>query len=199
MSDLYAKARKIVNIPALISDYYTLKPNIDDKTNKVAFGTSGHRGSSKLHSFNDTHIAAIAKAVAEYRKTEGVTGPLNIGADTHALSEPALRTCVEVLAAAGVEIIFAGEKKVDLKFLLEKLAEMEITSVLVEGGGTLNFAMLEAGLVDKVYAFIAPKILGGKNAPTSVGGEGFKSLDDAINFKNVSVEKIGTDILIVAD
>lgn len=104
------------------------------------------------------------------------------------------------LRHSGAEIIMAGDgAQVDLEILMRELAAREITSVLLEGGGTLNFAMLEAGLVDKVYAFIAPKILGGKNAPTSVGGEGFKSLDDAINFKNVSVEKIGTDILIVAD
>ena len=86
--------REIVNIPSLISDYYTLKPNIDDKTNKVAFGTSGHRGSSKKNSFNEEHIVAIAQAVVEHRTAEGVTGPLYIGADTHALSEPALRSCV---------------------------------------------------------------------------------------------------------
>ena len=93
---------KIVNIPALISDYYTLKPNPDDKTNSVAFGTSGHRGSSAKHSFNEEHIVAIAQAVVEHRKAEGVTGPLFIGADTHALSQPALRSCVEVLAANDV-------------------------------------------------------------------------------------------------
>ena len=94
----------------------------------------------------------------------------------------------------------AGEgEQVDLEILMRELAAREITSIFLEGGGTLNFAMLEAGLVDKVYAFIAPKILGGKNSPSSVGGTGFKNLEDAIHFKNVSVEKIGTDILIIAD
>ena len=97
--------RKIVNIPSLISDYYTLAPNPDDKTQQVAFGTSGHRGSSALHSFNESHILAIAQAVVEHRTAEGITGPLYLGADTHALSEPSMRTCVEVLAAAGVELI----------------------------------------------------------------------------------------------
>ncbi|MBR1603344.1 MAG: phosphoglucomutase (alpha-D-glucose-1,6-bisphosphate-dependent) [Synergistaceae bacterium] len=107
MSDLYAKARKIVNIPALISDYYTLEPDPDERAHKVAFGTSGHRGSSSLRSFNEAHILAIAQAVAEYRKAEGIAGPLYIGADTHALSEPALRTCIEVLAANGVNMILS--------------------------------------------------------------------------------------------
>ena len=97
--------KTVVNLPSLISDYYTLAPDPDNKTHAVAFGTSGHRGSSKLHSFNEQHIIAIAAAVAEHRKETGVTGPLYIGADTHALSEPALRSCVEVLAANGVEII----------------------------------------------------------------------------------------------
>ena len=99
----------VVNLPSLISDYYTLQPDPDNKTQGVAFGTSGHRGSSKLHSFNETHILAIAQAVAEHRKAEGVTGPLYIGADTHALSEPALRSCVEVLAANGVKSVIYKE------------------------------------------------------------------------------------------
>ena len=97
--------KKIVNIPSLISDYYTLAPNPDDKTQQVAFGTSGHRGSSALHSFNEEHILAIAQAVYEHRTAEGIPGPLYLGADTHALSEPSMRTCVEVLAANGVELI----------------------------------------------------------------------------------------------
>ena len=105
------ETKKVVNLPSLISDYYTLAPDPENKTQGVAFGTSGHRGSSKLHSFNETHIVAIAQAVAEHRKAEGVTGPLFIGADTHALSEPALRSCVEVLAAAGVEIILQKDFK----------------------------------------------------------------------------------------
>lgn len=91
--------RKTVDIPGLISDYYTLGPDPDDGAQLVAFGTSGHRGSSSRKSFNEAHITAVAQAVAEHRLEAGITGPLYIGADTHALSEPALRTCVEVLAA----------------------------------------------------------------------------------------------------
>ena len=105
------ESKKVVNLPSLISDYYTLAPDPENKTQGVAFGTSGHRGSSKLHSFNETHILAIAQAVAEHRKAEGVTGPLYIGADTHALSEPALRSCVEVLAANDFDIILQEDFK----------------------------------------------------------------------------------------
>ena len=97
--------KKIVNIPSLISDYYTLAPDMADKSQHVSFGTSGHRGSSALHSFNEAHILAIAQAVYEHRTAEGIPGPLYLGADTHALSEPSMRTCVEVLAANGVELI----------------------------------------------------------------------------------------------
>lgn len=107
---------------------------------------------------------------------------------------------LSALRNSGAEIIMAGDgPKVDLEILLRELAAREITSVLLEGGGTLNFAMLEAGLVDRIYTFIAPKILGGKNAPTAVAGAGFQSLSDAKQFKNVRVEKIGTDILVVSD
>ena len=105
MENFLMEKQDVVNIPALISDYYTLKPDPENPTNKVAFGTSGHRGCSTKNSFNEEHILAIAQAVYEHRTAEGVKGPLYIGADTHALSEPALRSCVEVLAANGVEII----------------------------------------------------------------------------------------------
>ena len=107
---------------------------------------------------------------------------------------------LSALRNSGAEIIIAGQgPQVDLEILMRELAAREITSVLLEGGGTLNFSMLEAGFVDKVYTFIAPKILGGKNAPTAVAGAGFQNLSDAVQFKNVSVEKIGTDILIIGN
>ncbi len=95
----------LVNIPRLVSEYYTIRPDPSERAHRVVFGTSGHRGSSAKNSFNEAHILAIAQAVAEYRKSAGIFGPLFIGMDTHALSEPALRTCVEVLAAWGVEIV----------------------------------------------------------------------------------------------
>lgn len=101
------------------------------------------------------------------------------------------------LRACGVEILTCGdEKRVDLKILLEKLAEREITSVLVEGGGKIHFSMLKSGLVDKIYAFIAPKIIGGANSLTSVEGEGFEKISEAITLKNFKSERIGEDFLL---
>jgi phosphoglucomutase len=93
------------DIPRLISTYYTEKPDPRVSTQQVAFGTSGHRGSSLDRSFNEDHILAISQAIVEYRQKQGTTGPMFIGKDTHALSEPALRTAVEVFAANGVEIM----------------------------------------------------------------------------------------------
>jgi len=95
----------LINVPRLISAYYTYQPNPDDPAHRVAFGTSGHRGSSLLHSFNEPHILAISQAICEYRQGQNITGPLYLGMDTHALSEPALSSAVEVFAANGVEIV----------------------------------------------------------------------------------------------
>ena len=93
----------LVNVPALISAYYTFAPDPDDPAQAVSFGTSGHRGSSLKGTFNEAHILAICQAIAEQRAADGVTGPLYLGMDTHALSEPAHRTATEVFAANGVE------------------------------------------------------------------------------------------------
>jgi len=93
------------NIPRLISQYYSLAPDAADPGHKVTFGTSGHRGSSASRTFNEAHILAISQAVCEYRSSHGIAGPLFLGMDTHALSEPALISAVEVFAANGVEVI----------------------------------------------------------------------------------------------
>ncbi|MCL1941661.1 MAG: phosphoglucomutase (alpha-D-glucose-1,6-bisphosphate-dependent) [Synergistaceae bacterium] len=107
----------LVNTPRLISAYYTQTPDADDPTNLVSFGTSGHRGSSFSNSFNEQHIIAIAQAITEYRKGKNITGPLFIGMDTHALSEPAMRTCIEVFAAAGVECaVQTGSSALDIGY-----------------------------------------------------------------------------------
>ena len=95
----------LVNIPRLVSAYYTNKPNLDDPAQLVAFGTSGHRGSSLKSSFTESHILAVTQALCEYRQAEKIDGPLFIGMDTHALSEAALASAVEVFAANGVEIM----------------------------------------------------------------------------------------------
>ena len=93
-----------INVPQLISAYYTQQPDPAEAAHKVAFGTSGHRGSSLKNTFNENHILAICQAISEQRQAEGVTGPLYLGMDTHALSEPAHRTAIEVFAGNGVEV-----------------------------------------------------------------------------------------------
>jgi len=99
----------LVNIPRLVSAYYTLHPDPQNPAQAVAFGTSGHRGSSLIGSFNEDHVLAISQAIAEYRKAASITGPLFMGMDTHALSEPAHNTALEVFAGNGVELmIHAG-------------------------------------------------------------------------------------------
>ncbi|MEP7703594.1 phosphoglucomutase (alpha-D-glucose-1,6-bisphosphate-dependent) [Paraglaciecola sp. 25GB23A] len=100
-----ASKDQLVNVARLITAYYTNKPEIGNSTQAVAFGTSGHRGSAFLNSFNDCHIAAICQALAEFRLSQGTTGPLFMGMDTHALSEAAFSTAVEVLVANGVHLI----------------------------------------------------------------------------------------------
>jgi phosphoglucomutase len=92
------------NIPRLVSAYYIRRPDASDPAQRVAFGTSGHRGSSLRNSFNEAHIQAISQAICEYRKAQGTDGPLFLGMDTHALSEPAFATAVEVFAANEVEV-----------------------------------------------------------------------------------------------
>ena len=99
----------LVDVPRLIAAYYTERPDPTDPTQRVAFGTSGHRGSSFRASFNEAHILATTQAICEYRKTQGVDGPLFLGVDTHALSEPARRSAVQVLAAHGVEVMLDAD------------------------------------------------------------------------------------------
>ncbi|MBS1208228.1 MAG: phosphoglucomutase, alpha-D-glucose phosphate-specific [Proteobacteria bacterium] len=102
-----APASALVNIPRLISAYYALEPDATIPSQQIAFGTSGHRGSSLLKSFNEWHVLAIAQAVCDYRARQGIDGPLFLGFDTHALSEPAYVSVLEVLAGNGVEVMLA--------------------------------------------------------------------------------------------
>ncbi len=95
----------LVNVPRLITSYYTLHPDPSEKTQQVAFGTSGHRGSSFQSSFNEDHILAITQAICLYRAQEGTNGPLFLGMDTHGLSEPAFASALEVLAANEIEVM----------------------------------------------------------------------------------------------
>jgi len=98
-------ASMLVNIPRLITAYYTEKPDANLREQRVSFGTSGHRGTSFKRSFNEVHVVAVAQAIYEYRKMESISGPLYLGMDTHALSEPAFASVLEVLAANGVEVM----------------------------------------------------------------------------------------------
>jgi len=100
----------LVNIPRLVSTYYTNHPDPSEKSQLVEFGTSGHRGSSFKNTFNEDHILAIAQAICEFRKTSGIRGPLFLGKDTHALSEPSFATAIEVLAANGVDIVIQSDR-----------------------------------------------------------------------------------------
>ena len=94
----------LTNIPRLVAHYYETKPLASDPLQRVAFGTSGHRGTSLAGTFNENHILAVSQAVAEHRAAQGIAGPLYMGLDTHALSEPAWMTALQVLVANGVRV-----------------------------------------------------------------------------------------------
>jgi len=101
----------LVNVPRLITAYYTEEPDITKSEQMVSFGTSGHRGSAFKKSFNGKHILAITQAICLYRKQQNIDGPLFLGMDTHALSVPAFFTALEVLAANDVEVMIAGKEE----------------------------------------------------------------------------------------
>ena len=97
----------LVNVPKLVTDYYALRPDPADPRQRVVFGTSGHRGSSFDGAFNEWHILAITQAICDFRKLQKIDGPLYLGMDTHALSEPAFASALEVLAANGVDVMIS--------------------------------------------------------------------------------------------
>jgi phosphoglucomutase len=100
----------LVNAPRLVTEYYSGTPDPAVREQRVAFGTSGHRGSSLDLAFNELHILATTQAICHYRREQGISGPLFLGIDTHALSEPAFVTAMEVLAANGVEVMIDGDR-----------------------------------------------------------------------------------------
>ena len=104
-----APPEDLIDVDAVIGAYYDLTPDPDNPEQQVAFGTSGHRGSSLDTAFNDAHIAATTQAIVEYRASQGITGPLYLGKDTHALSLPAWTTTIEVLVANGVSVVAEGD------------------------------------------------------------------------------------------
>ena len=97
----------LVNVPKLITAYYTDVPDPSIPAQRIAFGTSGHRGSALQKAFNEWHILAITQAICLYRKLQHTDGPLFLGMDTHALSMPAFASSLEVLAANGIEVMIA--------------------------------------------------------------------------------------------
>jgi phosphoglucomutase len=99
----------LVNVPRLVTAYYTEVPDFSVPGQRVAFGTSGHRGSAFEKTFNEWHVLAISQAIGDYRKRQGIGGPLFLGIDTHALSAPACASALEVLAANGVEVMLADQ------------------------------------------------------------------------------------------
>jgi phosphoglucomutase len=104
-----ADPSSLIDVPRLITAYYEGRPNPSLAAERITFGTSGHRGSALDNSFNEAHILAITQAICLYRKQERINGPLYIGRDTHALSEPAFASALEVLAANGVEVMIDGD------------------------------------------------------------------------------------------
>src|SRR5687768_13570725 len=100
-----ASREMLVDLTRLEREYFERSPNVEDPNQLVSFGTSGHRGSSLRASFNESHILAITQAICDYRRSQGTNGPLYMGKDTHALSDPAQSTALEVLAANEVETV----------------------------------------------------------------------------------------------
>src|SRR6188472_4708251 len=100
-----APASMLVNVPRLVSAYYAEHPDPAVPAERIVFGTSGHRGSAFARSFNEAHILAITQAICSHRRAHRIDGPLFMGMDTHALSEPAFMSALEVLAANDVEVM----------------------------------------------------------------------------------------------
>ena len=105
-----ARPEDRINLGRLVSDYFLKQPDVTVVEQKVTFGTSGHRGAASKLSFNEHHILAICQAVVEYRKDKGFKGPLFLGKDTHALSEPAFATALSVLIANGIPVIIQQDE-----------------------------------------------------------------------------------------
>ncbi|HLV03622.1 phosphoglucomutase (alpha-D-glucose-1,6-bisphosphate-dependent) [uncultured Georgenia sp.] len=132
-----ARPEDLIDVDAVVAAYYDRSPDVDDPAQRVVFGTSGHRGSSLDSAFNEAHIVATTAAIVEYRRAQGTDGPLFIGRDTHALSEPAWRTAVEVLAAAEVEL------RVDARGSWTPTPAVSHAILLANGAGTAAGARVE--------------------------------------------------------
>jgi diaminohydroxyphosphoribosylaminopyrimidine deaminase/5-amino-6-(5-phosphoribosylamino)uracil reductase len=116
-----------------------------------------------------------------------------------ATAKSAKKTKIKEFESIGAKVIVAGESMVDLKALMKKLTNHGIRSILLEGGSELNASAIEAGIISKIYFFIAPKIIGGRNAKSPVGGAGIEKMKHALDLKNMKTRKSGNDILIEAE
>jgi len=106
-----AQPNELISVDRILAAYYERRPDPADAQQRVSFGTAGHRGSSRSGSFNEAHVLAISEAICRYRRKKGIRGPLFLGRDTHALSGPAQRTVIEVLAANEVPVLIdAGDR-----------------------------------------------------------------------------------------
>lgn len=146
----------LIDVDALLAAYYEVEPDYSDPTQRVSFGTSGHRGTSTNGTFNEAHIVAITAAIVEYRSLQGTDGPLFVGADPHALSEPAWRSALEVLSAAGVQTY------IDSRRTWTPTPAVSL-AILVANGAPDNLRQLGPGLADGIV--ITPS----HNPPTDGG------------------------------
>jgi diaminohydroxyphosphoribosylaminopyrimidine deaminase/5-amino-6-(5-phosphoribosylamino)uracil reductase len=105
---------------------------------------------------------------------------------------------IKILEQMGIQVLIVGKERVELKELMYKLAALKVTSILIEGGGEVNASALRAGIVDRLLFFVAPKIIGGLDAPGPVGGEGVKKMVKALKLQNISCHTIGNDLQISA-
>ena len=142
---LKATKEDLIDVDALISAYYDLEPDPENPNQKVVFGTSGHRGSAFDAAFNEAHIVATTQAIVEYRASQGIDGPLYIGRDTHALSEPAQRTALEVLVANGVEV------RIDARDSYTPTPAVSLAILTANGAGTASGVRTQGpGLADGI-------------------------------------------------
>lgn len=142
---LKATKEDLIDVDALISAYYDLEPDPENPNQKVVFGTSGHRGSAFDAAFNEAHIVATTQAIVEYRASQGIDGPLYIGRDTHALSEPAQRTALEVLVANGVEV------RIDARDSYTPTPAVSLAILTANGAGTASGVRVQGpGLADGI-------------------------------------------------
>src|SRR6478735_7909156 len=163
----------LTNVPRLVTAYFAGKPDVADPAQRVAFGTSGHRGTSFKNTFNEGHILATTQAICDYRKEKGLTGPLFIGIDTHALAEPALASAVEVFVADGVVVTpshnppedggykynppHGGPADTDATSVIEKRANAYLADAL-KGVARMDLAKAKKSANVHAHDFVTPYI-----------------------------------------